>query len=135
MEHGYFHPSLGYWQTTSDPSEDVIAGFPEGTVEVPLKPGPDHQWTGDAWVHITPGPPPVPQAVSRFQARAALKIAGLLSKIEEQVAQADPIVQIAWTDAVEFRRNSPTIAELAKAVGLTEDQIDELFRNAAKIEA
>lgn len=72
---------------------------------------------------------------SRFQARAALLSAGLLATVEAAVAQADAFVQIAWADAVEFRRNSPTIAALQSAVGLTDAQIDDLFRSAMQIEA
>lgn len=73
--------------------------------------------------------------VSRFQARAALHIAGLLAQVELAVAAADPLTQMAWADAQEFRRGSPTIAALAGAVDLTPEQIDDLFRQAAQIEA
>lgn len=72
---------------------------------------------------------------SRFQARAALLASGLLASVEAAVAQADQFTQIAWVDAVEFRRNSPTIAALQGAVGLTDAQIDDLFRAAMQIEA
>ena len=73
--------------------------------------------------------------VSRFQARAALHGAGLLSAVEKAVANADPITQLAWADALEFRRNSPTIAALAGVVGLTDDQLDALFIAAGQIQA
>lgn len=73
--------------------------------------------------------------VSRFQARAALLGAGLLEAANAAVAAADPIVQIAWADAQEFRRTSPTIAALGAALGLTEAQIDDLFAAAALITA
>ena len=73
--------------------------------------------------------------VSRFQARAALHMAGLLAATETAVAAAGPLVQIAWADAIEFRRTSPTIAALAEAVGLTDEQIDDLFRTAEAITA
>jgi hypothetical protein len=72
---------------------------------------------------------------SRFQARAALHQAGLLAQAEEFVAQADTLVQIAWADAIEFRRNSPTINAMAQGLGLTDEQIDDLFRAAMQIEA
>ena len=72
---------------------------------------------------------------SRFQARAALHNAGLLVSVEAAVAAADPFTQIAWADATEFRRESPTIAALAAAVGLTGEDIDDLFRAAAQIVA
>lgn len=72
---------------------------------------------------------------SRFQARAALHNAGLLVAVEAAVAGADPFVQIAWQDATEFYRGSPTIAALQAAVGLTDEQVDNLFRAAAQIVA
>lgn len=72
---------------------------------------------------------------SRFQARAALASAGLLAAIELAVEQADQFTQIAWADAVEFRRSSPTISALQGAIGMTDSQIDDLFRAAMQIEA
>lgn len=73
--------------------------------------------------------------VSRFQARAALLGAGLLAQVEAAVAAADPVTQMAWADAIEFRRNSPTIAALSSAIGLTDTQLDDLFNAAAQIHA
>lgn len=73
--------------------------------------------------------------VSRFQARAALLEADLLDAANAAVAAADPIVQLAWADAQEFQRASPTIAALGAALGLTDAQIDELFESAAGITA
>jgi len=72
---------------------------------------------------------------SRFQAKAALLQAGLLSQVETLMAGADPIAQLAWAEAVEFRRNSPTIAALAAGAGLSETQVDDLFRAAMTITA
>lgn len=81
--------------------------------------------------------PDVPQVVSRFQARAALHLAGLLEQVEALMRdpETDVIAKLAWWDAQEFRRQSPTIAAMAKALGLTDAQIDELFIAAAGIEA
>lgn len=73
--------------------------------------------------------------VSRFQARAAMLQADLLAAVEAAVAAADPMTQLAWSDATEWRRTSPTIATLGAALGLTEAQLDDLFRAAALIEA
>lgn len=74
-------------------------------------------------------------AVSRFQARAALMQAGLLDAVEQAVREADALTQMAWAEAVELRRTSPAIAALAAAVGLTQTQLDVLFRSAMTIEA
>jgi hypothetical protein len=76
---------------------------------------------------------PPPDVVSRFQAKAALSAAGLLPAVEAALADADPIAQLAWAEAIEFRRNSPTILGLAAALGLTSAQVDDLFHAAAAI--
>lgn len=79
----------------------------------------------------------VPQIVSRFQARAALLLAGLLDDVEALMAapETPALAKLAWADAMEFERQSPTIAALAGAVGLTEHDIDALFITAAGIKA
>lgn len=78
---------------------------------------------------------PVPSSVSRFQARAALREAGLLEPIEAAVAAADDLTREAWASAIAFERMSPTIAALAAALGLSSTQVDDLFRRAATIRA
>ena len=84
-----------------------------------------------------PVEPGVPQVVSRFQARAALHLAGVLPAIEALMSdpQTDALSRIAWQDAQEFRRTSPTVLAMAAAVGLTGEQLDDLFTTAAGIEA
>lgn len=53
-EHGFFHPTIGYWQTNSDPPEHIIEAYPEGTVEIPLRPAGDWVWSGSAWLLSAP---------------------------------------------------------------------------------
>lgn len=80
--------------------------------------------------------PPVPETVTRFQARAALLIAGLLAPTEAAVAASgDAMLQLAWAEAVEFKRHSPSLLALGAAIGLTSADIDALFRQAAQINA
>lgn len=79
---------------------------------------------------------PVPASVSRFQARTALHLSGLLAPVESAIAASGNVVaQLAWADAAAFERGSPTIAAMAGALGLTDAQIDDLFRAAAGIVA
>ena len=73
--------------------------------------------------------------VSRFQAKAALSAAGLLEAAETAVSGADAMTQLAWAEAIEFRRNSPAILALSGALGLSDTDLDGLFRAAALIEA
>lgn len=78
---------------------------------------------------------PVPESVSAFQAKAALMAAGILPQVEATIAQADAFTQLAWAEALQFRRDSPAIAALSAALGLTSAQVDDLFRTAATISA
>jgi len=86
-------------------------------------------------------PPPileiVPVAVSRFQARAALMLAGLLDDVEALMAApgTPALAKLAWEDAQEFKRSSPTVLAMSSALGMTEAQLDELFTTAAGIDA
>jgi hypothetical protein len=86
---------------------------------------------------LAPQPPAVPPSVSRFQARAALADAGLLSQVETLMADAaTPLrTKLAWTDAQDFERSSPTVASMAAALGLTDTQLDQLFVTAKGIVA
>ena len=77
---------------------------------------------------------PVPPSVSRFQALAALMDAGLLADVDMALADAGPLAQLAWAEASEFRRRSPMILAMADGLGLTDDDVDALFRAAAQIE-
>lgn len=89
--------------------------------------------------HLAPQPQmgSVPQVVTRFQARAALHLSGLLPQIEALMADAaTPVLsRLAWQDALEFQRTSPTVLTMAAALGLTDAQVDALFITAAGIEA
>ena len=53
-DHGFYHPEIGYWQTNADVPDDIRAGYPDGTVEVPLMPEAGAIWDGNQWL---PAPP------------------------------------------------------------------------------
>jgi hypothetical protein len=76
-------------------------------------------------------------SVSRFQARAALHLSGLLETVEAMMAapETPALAKLAWADAQEFKRNSPTVLSLSASLGLTEAQLDALFTTAAGIDA
>ena len=64
MEKGFFHPLQGYWQTISDPSPSIVATYPEGTIEVPLKPSSLHTFDGSEWI------PPTQEELDAAKAQA-----------------------------------------------------------------
>lgn len=57
-EHGFFHLERGYWQAIDGDPNNLLAGYPAGTVQVPLKPGSDYEWRDGSWV-FTPPPPAI----------------------------------------------------------------------------
>ena len=71
--------------------------------------------------------------VSMFQARAALMNAGLYDTVDAAMQQAGGVNLVAWEYATEVRRDSPMVQAMAQQLGLTEEQVDNLFRQAADI--
>lgn len=79
----------------------------------------------------------VPQSVTRFQALAALSEAGLLTATKAIFAdqQTTVLARLAWENAFEFKRTSPTLLQLAPLLGLDSSALDALFTRAAAIDA
>lgn len=137
----YYYRAETFEVRELDPA--IIQGWEEADnpkaqlwVLIPNPPGPDYRWDGSQWV----APPVyVPQIVSRFQAKAALLNAGLLSQVEAIIAHpaTDAMTKLAWAEAIEFNRQSPTVLGLAAALTppLTSQQLDDLFIAAAQINA
>lgn len=81
--------------------------------------------------------PPVPVAVTNFQARAVLLAAGLFDQVDTAIKaqpQASAAYQ-AWEYANEITRNGTLVNSMAEMLGFTAAQLDDLFRQAATIEA
>ena len=77
----------------------------------------------------------IPKEVTPYQARIALLQAGYLDAVEALMANPETpaAARIAWEYAISFQRHSAFINALASALGLTEEQIDNLFRSAAQV--
>ena len=76
---------------------------------------------------------PVPQQVTMRQARLALLSAGLLDDVEMVIAAAGRAAQLEWEYAAVVDRSNPAIAAVQQQEALTDAQIDDLFREAAKL--
>ncbi len=120
--------------------KDVIVGWQIVDVEAPSGFEPvNFTWDGAA-VQPKPvviAPLPVPQEVTAFQAKAALLNAGLLTQVQTFMASgsAPAFAQLAWAEAPTFGRQSPTMLAMAQAMGMSSDELDNLFRAAALIVA
>jgi len=79
----------------------------------------------------------LPLVATPRQIRLALLDAGLLDSVTTAFADlAEPMktkAQIEWEYATEIEKNSPLIQKLYPKLGLTEDELDDLFVAAASI--
>ena len=78
-----------------------------------------------------------PTTIRAWQAKAVLALAGLLDAAESIIAALpEPdrtVVLSAWSNNADFSRTSPTIAALGSALGLTDEQLDAMFTQAAAL--
>ena len=86
------------------------------------------------YIEPPPLPPTIPTAVTMRQARLALLQAGVLSLVETAIASMEsPAAQIEWNYSQEVNREQPLVKQLAEALNLTSDQLDNLFLEASKL--
>ena len=101
-------------------------------------------WNNNEWViTIIPIPDPIPDpivivdTVSMRQARLALFKEGKLSQIQSLIdAMEEPAkttTQISWDYATVVQRDDELVVQLSTALGLTQEQLDTLFTEAATL--
>lgn len=78
---------------------------------------------------------PVPQKVTRRQARQALLLAGLLDQVQTTIESIPDSTQrqlalIEWQDSLEFERSRPLLISLGESLGLDSQSLDQLFITA-----
>lgn len=73
--------------------------------------------------------------VKRGQGRIALHNAGLLQQVDDYInnPETDPVIKIAYQDALEWHRNSNTTAAIQGVLQLTDIEVDDLFAAAAAV--
>lgn len=136
MEKGFYHSTIGYWQTNSEPSEEVIATYPEGTIEVGLPPTVNHKYVDGSWIEVQ-SQVFIPTVVTMRQARLALLQQGLLYQVQTAIdslpSPQKEAAQIEWDYSSEVHRDKPFVQLLGAALGLTEEQLDNLFTLASTL--
>lgn len=80
----------------------------------------------------------LPKVVSQRQLRTQLVLNGfdlnsVQLAINELTEPNKSVAQIAWDYAITFERDSPLLMCLATNLGLTQQQVDEIFLNASKL--
>lgn len=120
MEKGFFHPDRGYWQ----------AVYPEGTIEVPLKPGPDHEWQDGEWVHVPPPEiEPTERSLDRLQFEWLLAFTGLddvWTAAEAAFKETDlaSYADLRRERSAEIFRYDVTMAFVARMAGFIPEGVD-----------
>lgn len=104
---------------------------PAGAVEVPTAPEDVRQvWSGSAWGAI---PVSIPTEASPRQVRLALTQAGLRDTVENYVASASQDIKDTWEFATTIERNNGLITAAAPTLGITDEQLDQLFTLAVTL--
>ena len=112
----------------------IMIELPEGS---PVQPG----WLYEDGEFLEPFIPEpesvVPDRVTMRQARLALHAAGILSQVQPAIdALPEPprtLAQIEWDYSSEVFRNREFVNMLSSQLGLTDEQIDQLFIQAATL--
>ena len=77
--------------------------------------------------------PAMSDAVTMAQLRVVLRQSGRGAAATAAIALASADDQIAWQYAHLLRRNSPMVISLAIALGISDSELDNIFRAAAQI--
>ena len=82
-------------------------------------------------------PTPIPATVTRFQALATLAVGGWLDTVHVYIdaLPRSNVQRLAWENATDWERTSPTVNAIAAMLGLSDAQVDDLFIAASQVSA
>ena len=82
-------------------------------------------------------PPAVPATVTRFQALATLAAGGWLDTVHVYIdaLPRNNVQRLAFENATDWERTSPTVNAIAAMLGLSDAQVDDLFIAASQVSA
>lgn len=107
--------------------ETAPAGFDHERIE-------EYQKLNGEWVI----PVLVPASITKRQGRQQMILMGIIDQVQTAIdAIPDPtqkaLVQSFWDDSAKYERNHPQMIQLAEIIGLTSEQLDQAFIEAAKL--
>lgn len=79
----------------------------------------------------------IPSSITKRQARQELIVSGLIGAVEAAIdAIQDPTQKALmlswWNDSQTYDRDNPELISMADSIGLTEEQLDEMFLSASR---
>ena len=80
-----------------------------------------------------PGPLPVPTEVTPLQMRKALRYIGIMDQAKAYALTLPEEQQESWEYATMIERDNAFIESARLALGMTDDEADDLFRLAATL--
>lgn len=82
---------------------------------------------------------PVPLELPAFKAKALISLQGLTSQVEAHLDSLEEpqrtIAKSAWTNNATFLRYGETVLAMQSRLGITDQQLDDMFRQAAAFKA
>ena len=72
------------------------------------------------------------KSITPLQAKLQLHRLGLLDEVEAMVAN-DVEIKLYWEYALVIERNHPVLHSIAAQLGLTDEQVDNMFADASKL--
>lgn len=113
-----------------DLSEDTATLY-EGVTDAPA------DWAGNVYIYdgttwatveaVEAAERRATMACTPRQARLALASAGLYEAVQTSVAQVSDQARIEWEYATMVERNNPIISEMQEALGISDEDLDNLF--------
>jgi len=103
-------------------------------IDIPFTPEEEIEWDAmEAQAVIDAEKARIPKSVSMRQARLALLAADLLDTVDAAINQAGGAAKIEWEYAATVERDSTLVSGMTAALGLTEQQLDDLFLAAGAL--
>jgi hypothetical protein len=122
----------GVVENIIDASEEFTCGENIRAIRADSNVGPGWSWDGEKFSAPAIAAV-VPQSVGDLQFRLALNVLGLRAAAESVIANGSQGLRDYWDRSLQIHRDHPFIAEAAKALGKSSQEIDDLFILAADL--
>ena len=138
MPEFYFSPHTGEHIETTTPADWM--GYTDQQPPAYNRQTQSAFFRDGAWVIEDAQPPaiPVPQQVTRAQGKVVLIQMGLWEQVQAYVAAIEApmqkaIAEVAVYETLHWQRDSAFLNQAAAALGITQEQMDQLFIQASQV--